>query len=98
MKLCSQSPLTLARKAHGLSTRQLALAVKSNSGHISRIETGRGKASPELAKRVADYFNGGISLEEILYPELHMPKKQPASAPRKKPVRRATQGSEAAHG
>lgn len=93
MALSGPSPLFLVRTAAGLSQGELARTVGKYRSTISRIENGEAQPSRELAMKIAEVFPGKITLEQIVFPELHLQKKK-----KKKPVRRASSESVAAHG
>jgi len=65
-------PTSLVRQIRikrGQTLLDVALAVGANVGHLSRIENGINKPSPELAERIAKHFGYAITEIEILYPE-----------------------------
>jgi transcriptional regulator with XRE-family HTH domain len=65
-------PLSLIKQnrlKRGQTLLDVAEAVGTNAGHLSRIENGMSKASPELAARIAKHFGYAITEIEILYPE-----------------------------
>lgn len=93
------NPLFYARAAAKMSLATLAAAVGCTKGQLSRIERLETKASPELAEKLADCFNGKVTRDQILFPHRYVEKKKPVrSMPTKKPSARATAGSVAAHG
>ena len=49
--------------------KEVAASVQTNQGTLSRIENGKQKPSPELAEKLARYFDGEITEMELLYPE-----------------------------
>lgn len=61
------TPMARARKKLGLSLEELAKRAGSTKGHLSSLENGRHRASPELAECLAREL--GIGEMEILYPE-----------------------------
>lgn len=64
------TPLKAARKRKNFTQIELAVAVGVTQAHISAVENGRDRASPELAERlVAVLGRWVITEEEILYPE-----------------------------
>ena len=63
------TPLRRARASKGLSIHQVAAAVGTNAGNLSRIERAVQAASPALAERLASYFEPDITELEVLYPE-----------------------------
>ena len=64
-----QSPLRKIRKRHLKTLEEIAGALGVTQPHLSRIENGQMKASPELAERLAKHFGYAITEIEILYPE-----------------------------
>lgn len=63
------TPLKLARESRRVTQKQVADAVGIVRGHYGRIETGVVGASPQVAKKLAEFFAGSITRLEILYPE-----------------------------
>lgn len=63
------TPLRKVRQAREESIHQVADAVGTNTGNLSRIETGKQKASPALAEKLARHFGYAITEIQILYPE-----------------------------
>lgn len=59
------------REALGVSQRDLAARCEITQGHLSHVEAGKYKASPELARRLADKL--GVPLESITYPTATVP-------------------------
>lgn len=68
-----QAPLKTVRIRRGHTLDQVAQAVGTDSGNLSRIENGKQKASPDLAERLAKHFGGEITEIQILYPERFAP-------------------------
>jgi len=64
-----QSPLKRTRLTTGRTLSEVAEAVGTNPGNMSRIENGKQKASPGLAEKIAKYFGYAITEIQILYPE-----------------------------
>lgn len=62
------TPLRKARLAAGLKLSDVAIAVDASEASLSRIECGKQTASPEVAARLATFFDS-LSEIEILYPE-----------------------------
>ena len=65
-------PISLIKQnriKRGQTLLDVASAVGTNPGHLSRIENGMSNASPELAERLAKHFGYAITEIEILYPE-----------------------------
>lgn len=63
------TPLKAIRLRRNVTTQQLSDAVKVTQPTISRVENGRKRPSPDLANRIAKYFNGAITRDQILFPE-----------------------------
>ncbi|OQS32489.1 helix-turn-helix transcriptional regulator [Chromobacterium haemolyticum] len=61
------NPIREARQKLDLTQPELAKRVGVTQGHISSLERGNWKASPELAKRLA--LELGISAMDILFPD-----------------------------
>ena len=61
---------------------EVAGAVGVNQSQYSRVESGKRRPSPDLAKRLADYFGNEVTRDQILFPELYPmpPKRTPRSA------------------
>ena len=77
------TPLAQARAHRGLTQRGVAAAVFVDPGHYCRVEGAKTPASPELAARLAFYFDHVVTEMEILYPERYIqrdPTTQPDSA------------------
>lgn len=71
------------RTATGLSTYEVAKAVGVDQSQYSRVENGKGRPSPELANRIAKYFDNAVTRDQILFPEDY----PVADLPEKKPIR-----------
>ncbi|HEX7641967.1 MAG TPA: helix-turn-helix transcriptional regulator [Burkholderiaceae bacterium] len=63
------SPLRKIRLWRGLSLHAVALAVGSDTGNLSRIETGEQVAKKQLAAKLAAYFAPHIDERHVIYPE-----------------------------
>ena len=63
------SPLRKIRLWRGLSLHAVALAVGSDTGNLSRIETGEQVAKKQLAARLAAFFAPHIDERHVIYPE-----------------------------
>lgn len=63
------SPLKRTRVTTGRTLSEVAEAVGTNPGNMSRIENGKQRASPGLAEKIAKYFGYAITEIQILYPE-----------------------------
>ena len=57
-----------ARKARGLSVRQVAEAVDTDPSNLSRIETGHHAPPPELAREIYRFYLGGLEPIDIYDP------------------------------
>jgi putative transcriptional regulator len=64
-----QTPLRKIRQLRGLSLKNVARAVSSDTGNLSRIETGEQIAKRDLAARLAAYFSPDINELHVIYPE-----------------------------
>ena len=64
-----QTPLRKMRHLRGLSLKEVAKAVGSDTGNLSRIETGEQVAKKELAARLAALFAPAIDERHVIYPE-----------------------------
>ena len=62
------TPLRTARLALGLTQGDVWRAVGVDQGQYSRIERGVSIPSPELADRIAKYFAGTVTRDQILFP------------------------------
>ncbi|OSI21674.1 helix-turn-helix domain-containing protein [Neisseria dumasiana] len=64
------TPLKKARLAEGLTLKEVAKHVNSDTGNISRIERGKQMPSKELVSKLVDLFSSqGITEVHIIYPE-----------------------------
>lgn len=63
------TPLRLARRRRGLTLQKVAIAIETDVGNLSRIETGRQRPSPKLAEKLALMFHPDLSEMEVIYPE-----------------------------
>lgn len=75
------TPLKKIRTSLAKSTYEMAKVIGINQSQYYRVEAGQSKASPALAKKIAEIFEGQITRDEILFPELHV------SPEKKKPSR-----------
>ena len=62
-------PIRAIRLKQGQTLAQVALAVGTDAGNMSRIENGKQRASAELAEKLAKHFGYAITEIQILYPE-----------------------------
>ena len=63
------TPLRQARTRRGESLSQVAAAVGSDTGNLSRIERGIQVPSKELTEKLARYFDNEVTETQIIYPE-----------------------------
>lgn len=73
------TPLKLIRTRHKISSEKLAQAVGVKHPTISRIENGKKRPSPELAIRLAKYFDGEVTRDQLVFPEYYPQHLQEAS-------------------
>jgi putative transcriptional regulator len=64
-----QTPLRKIRLLRGLSLQRVATEVGSDTGNLSRIETGKQVARKDLTDRLAALFAPDINELHIIYPE-----------------------------
>lgn len=62
-------PLKAARLKRGHTLTQVAQAIGTDSGNLSRVENGKQMPSAKMAAKLARYFGYEISEIQILYPE-----------------------------
>lgn len=62
-------PLKAARLKRGLTLSEVAAAVGTDAGNISRMENGKQQPSPKTAEALAKFFGYEITEIQILYPE-----------------------------
>lgn len=67
--MTNTSPLRRLRLERGLSIQDVASAVGTHPGNLSKIERQARGASPALAERLAQYFGPELTELEILYPD-----------------------------
>ena len=63
------TPLKKIRIERGLTIYTVASGVECSAGTISRVESGNHGVSPDLAERLARFFDGAITEEQVLYPD-----------------------------
>lgn len=63
------TPLRRVRLSTGRSIHDVAGAVRTTAGNLSRIENGKQRPSAALAARLAQEFGSQITEMQILYPE-----------------------------
>jgi transcriptional regulator with XRE-family HTH domain len=61
--------LRAAREHKGFSQTFVAEGVGMTQSHLAKLEKGKVAASPDTATRLAKFFGGLVTREEILYPE-----------------------------
>jgi transcriptional regulator with XRE-family HTH domain len=66
------TPLKAIRLRRELTLAQVAAAVKSDTGNLSRVERGEQTASVELAEKLAKFFGHEVTEMQILYPSRYM--------------------------
>ncbi|MCM8595156.1 helix-turn-helix transcriptional regulator [Accumulibacter sp.] len=62
-------PIKAARLKCGQTLTQVAKAIGTDAGNLSRIENGKQRASPDMAEKLARHFGYAITEIQILYPE-----------------------------
>jgi transcriptional regulator with XRE-family HTH domain len=65
-------PIKLARLKCGQTLTQVAEAVGTDAGNMSRIENLKQRPSPDMAAKLAYHFGYAISEIQILYPDRFM--------------------------
>ena len=63
-----QTPLRKLRLARGLSLEEVARGAGTDTGTLSRIETGVRSATPTRAEKLVKFYGSAISEMHILYP------------------------------
>jgi transcriptional regulator with XRE-family HTH domain len=63
------NPVKAARKKRGQTLTQVAAAIGTDAGNLSRIENGKQRPSLEMAEKLAQHFGYEISEIQILYPQ-----------------------------
>jgi transcriptional regulator with XRE-family HTH domain len=58
-----------ARLKRGQTLVQVAKAIGTDAGNLSRVENGKQKPSPKMAAKLALHFGYEITEIQILYPE-----------------------------
>ena len=64
-----QPPIKTIRIKRGQTLAEVARAVGTDAGNMSRIENGKQRASADLAEKLAKHFGYEITEIQILYPE-----------------------------
>lgn len=75
------TPLQRARHARKLSLEQVADAVGTDTGNLSRIERGQQVPSKVMAEKLAQYFGNQVTETQIIYPERFMVPDEAEPAP-----------------
>jgi transcriptional regulator with XRE-family HTH domain len=73
------SPLKNARLKRSQTLDEVASAVSTDSGNLSRIENAKQRASPELAEKLVKHFGFALTEIEIIYPERFLTAETPAA-------------------
>ena len=60
------------RKGNNISQQELAVELGITQGHLSAVETGRKPPSPELLRKIADYFDKEVDELHIDNPTTEM--------------------------
>lgn len=63
------SPLNQARMKRELTLQQVANAVGTDTGNLSRIERGLQVPSKTLAEKLVKFFDSEVTETQIIYPE-----------------------------
>jgi len=79
-----KTPLAVARAERSVSLSLIAKAIGFDKGNLSRIEHGMVRPSADVAIRLAEYFDGSLTRDQIMFPEFH-----DVDGTKKKPVARA---------
>ncbi len=58
-----------ARLKRSQTLTQVAQAIGTDAGNLSRVENGKQKPSPKMAAKLAQHFGYEITEIQILYPE-----------------------------
>lgn len=66
------SPLRKARERRNLTLQDIAAAVGSDVGNMSRIERGVQTPSAELAEKICAIFQGEINELQLIYPQRYL--------------------------
>ena len=69
-----ETPLKSERIKRNLSTTELAKALRISQPTLSRIENGKGRARPTVAKQIEAFFKGAVTRDQILFPEEYGPR------------------------
>jgi transcriptional regulator with XRE-family HTH domain len=63
------STIKTIRLKRGQTLTEVARAIGTDAGNLSRVENGKQNPSPRMAARLAKYFGYEITEIQILYPE-----------------------------
>jgi transcriptional regulator with XRE-family HTH domain len=63
------STIKTIRLRRGQTLTQVARAIGTDAGNLSRVENGKQNPSPRMAARLAKHFGYEITEIQILYPE-----------------------------
>jgi len=66
------TPLKTVRLKRGQTLRQVADAVGTDVGNVSRMENQKQGVAPAMAEKLSKHFGGEITELQILYPERFM--------------------------
>lgn len=65
------TPLKKIRISRKLTLMEVARAIGTDTGNLSRIESGK-QRSPDMAEKLSRYYGGAITELQILYPARFM--------------------------
>jgi transcriptional regulator with XRE-family HTH domain len=64
-----KTPLQLARERSGLTQAEAAAHMGIDRTYYSRIETGKCKGHPYMAKKLVAFYGAPLTRDEVLFPE-----------------------------
>ena len=64
-----KTPLRAARERRGLTIQEVAIAIESDVGNLSRIERGLQVPTKPQVERLVEFFGGDVSETQIIWPE-----------------------------
>lgn len=67
------TPLKTIRMRRGSTLAEVAAAVGTDAGNLSRIENGKQRASAAIAEKLAKYFGYALTEIQIIYPGRFLP-------------------------
>jgi transcriptional regulator with XRE-family HTH domain len=67
--IAMNTPLKKIRVLNDRTLKEVADAIDVDPSNLSRIERGLQAATPQLAEKIATYFDNKISEIEVLYPQ-----------------------------